>query len=467
MNPSVGVVIVNWNKPRDISRMLDSLMYLKYDNYEVYVVDNDSSDNSVEVIKQHALNVHLLVNEDNLGGTGGFNSGIKFVLRVSPCKYIWLLDNDATVEPRALDALVRVMEADPEIGLSGSRILNADDPEYVVETGAIFDWNSGTVRPVDRNMLKSQTECINSIEVDYVAVCSALVRVSALVDVGLMDERYFLFWDDMDWGITFCDFGYRVVGVPKSEVFHPAFTEYRSMVVDSYYGVRNQLLTFSKFKHHKGAMMGMFHMLRRVAKGGVLMMLTHRSSGILGFCGYWDFLRNKWGKISWRVPSPLNNLCEADISYPVSKIKKVLVIPTKDTKNTTDVIEFLNLEGLSNIDILISVDRKELFSKIDGVNLVLIDYTGGKVFLNTLTIFMRIFLERYDCSIKTSSEKISPFTFAIKRSTYYDMERKALFSTKENVWYLWKVVVAASLGEFVGTIMFVLAWFRGFFLVRR
>jgi GT2 family glycosyltransferase len=465
MNPKVGIVIVNWNKPQDSLRMLDSLSVLDYDNFEIFVVDNASTDDSVERIKQHPLEVDLLVNSENLGGTGGFNSGIRFALSAVPCKYVWLLDNDAIVEPGALVALVDAMESDPSVGLAGSRVLNAENSEYIVETGATFDWSNGTVRPLERNTLRSSSESSEIIDVDYVAVCSALVRVSALIDVGLMDERYFLFWDDMDWGGSFQDSGYRVVGVPVSVVLHPAFTEYRSVVVDSFYGVRNQLLTFSKFRSRKGAQIGMFHMLRRVAKMSLLMMLTHKPGGVLGLFGYWDFLRGKWGKISWAVPSSSGGTEGAEV--PLAKTEKILVVPTRDVANTAQLINYLTLKGVYDIDILVSEDRKELFSVITGCRLVLVDYTRGKAVLNSLVMFMKLAFGGYDYSIKSSQDKISPFTFSIRKSAVYDAEENRVIATRESVLQVWKVFLAAFLGEVAGTVMFLLAWLRGLTLVGR
>jgi len=460
IEPCVAILVLNWNKKEFVINLLHTLTSINYSNYDIIVVDNASTDGSVEAIQKFS-HVNLIVNESNIGGTGGFNTGMKYVLEKKQHNYIWLLDNDATVTPDSLNELVDTMENDQSIGLAGSRILNVYKPEYVVETGAKFDWQAGTVRPIDRNVLKSQSNCTGPIEVDYVAICSALVRVTALVDVGLMDERYFLFWDDMDWGISFKQRGYKVVAVPKSEIFHAAFTEYRSVVVDSYYGVRNQLLTFSKYNYHKGARIGLFHQVRRTAKGGLLMLLRNKPGGKLGFLGFWDFLRGHWGKIPWTFSPTTKEGRNQRISLP--KNAKVLVITTQDADSTETVVNFLWKNGAAKVVILVPEDRKALFSGSHYSQLIAIDYFGGSVTWNTWKIFCQLMGERFDISVKSSPEKVSPFSYAIKDSAWYAQDDEALVLTKESRGQIWQVVFASFFGELLGIGMYVIAWLRGLF----
>lgn len=458
MNPRVGVVIVNWNKPMELKRLLDSLLTLNYDNHDIYVVDNASTDDSVLIVKNHSLKTNLILNGENKGGTGGFNSGIRFAMQTKGYEYIWLLDNDVTVTPGALLELTKVMLSDPLIGISGSRILNLADPEFIVESGAFFDWRVGTVRPVHRNIKKCDAQGEAIIQVDYVAVCSALVRVSAIPNVGLMDERYFLFWDDMDWGIAFQDAGFKAVAVPASEVYHAAFTEYRSLVVDSYYGIRNQLLTFSKYRHHKYATHGMFNMLRRASKTSIFTILSCNYGGKLSFLGYWDFLRGQWGKIPWSVPgSKLQLKIKKQIIFASSR---VLLIPMKDVNQAANVINCLLEKGVSNIDILVSNDRKMLFEKFTSCGFVIIDYTSQNVMLKSAVSFLKIFFKGYDVSVKSSGDKISPFTYAVRKTVSYDEENKQFIESDEGLWNIWRVIISILFGEIMGCIMFFFAWLK-------
>ena len=112
--PIVQVIIVTWNKEKDVTRLLEQLEHINYpeNKYEVTVVDNSSSDNTVQSIESGYPSVHLIRNHENLGGAGGFNTGMRWALENRPeSKYMWLLDNDVLVDRNALSELVAVMES--------------------------------------------------------------------------------------------------------------------------------------------------------------------------------------------------------------------------------------------------------------------------------------------------------------------------------------------------------------------
>ena len=111
-NPKVAIVIVTWNKKKYVLDLLNSLGNLNYDNHDIIVVDNASTDDTCQVIREQYTYVDLIENKENLGGTGGFNTGMRYVLEKRGYKYTWLLDNDAVVENDTLIELVRVMEND-------------------------------------------------------------------------------------------------------------------------------------------------------------------------------------------------------------------------------------------------------------------------------------------------------------------------------------------------------------------
>ena len=112
MNPKIVVIIVNWNKKKDVIKLLSSLKHIDYDNFFTVVVDNASKDDSVESIGRLFPNVELILNSTNLGGSGGFNIGIDYVRKNKKFDYIWILDNDAVVEKNTLSELIKVMQND-------------------------------------------------------------------------------------------------------------------------------------------------------------------------------------------------------------------------------------------------------------------------------------------------------------------------------------------------------------------
>jgi len=101
--PKVAIVIVNWNKKSYVCDLLNNINNIDYKHFDTIVIDNSSTDNSVNEIRNKFPEVKLIENESNLGGTGGFNTGIKYALKQNKYKYIWLLDNDVQIEPDTLD----------------------------------------------------------------------------------------------------------------------------------------------------------------------------------------------------------------------------------------------------------------------------------------------------------------------------------------------------------------------------
>jgi len=239
----IAIVIVNWNRRDDLLVLLDSLYDAGYSNYDIIVIDNASTDDSVTALREKYPGVKLIQNAENLGGTGGFNTGLRYVLG---CDYsfVWLLDNDAVALPEALEALVDVMTSDSSIGLVGSKLLHPADTTLINEIGA--DINPFTARPKPKHMNERDRQLPSVLDVDYVAVCSVLVRLSAVKRVGLMDEAYFLMWDDMEWGMRFGNAGYRVVAATKSCVTHPGFSERLPTSNFIYYATRNHFYFIAK-----------------------------------------------------------------------------------------------------------------------------------------------------------------------------------------------------------------------------
>ncbi len=241
---SVIGFIVNWNKRDLLREMIKSLDADVRGRMHVILVDNASTDGSVEMVRAEFPHVEVIQNEINLGGAGGFNTGIRAVWN-RPYDYVWLMDNDIEVWPGAFDALLVALKKDPQIGLVGSKILHADDHSVICEIGSSINfWTAGT----HPNQLNGMDPPAKKIwEADYVAACSAMARMSALHKVGLWDKNYFVMWDDMEWGCRFRKKGYRVCGIADSAISHPGFSERsRGVVALKYFGTRNRFFFIGK-----------------------------------------------------------------------------------------------------------------------------------------------------------------------------------------------------------------------------
>jgi GT2 family glycosyltransferase len=134
--PRVFVIVVTYNKKEYVSNLLDSLESIDYANYDVVVVDNASTDDTVACLREKFPAVKLIAKTINDGGSGGFNTGLGYAFQQEGYDYYWLLDNDVVVSKDALTKLVRVLEEYSDIAVAGSQMCQLDNPEVTNELGA-------------------------------------------------------------------------------------------------------------------------------------------------------------------------------------------------------------------------------------------------------------------------------------------------------------------------------------------
>ncbi|GEM_PF-2961040 len=250
-SPKVLGIIVTWNKKKFLDDLLRALNSLKRPPDEILLVDNASTDGSVEMVREKYPRTHLLLHSTNLGGSGGFNAGMRWGLERGGYDYFWLLDNDIVVHEGALQALLDVAEADERVGQVGSRIGELENPGRTQEVGARIDWSTGQLLKLGADEIKGMPGDPDYnpkpvvYDVDYVAACSCLARVKAIEEVGIWDEGLFVFWDDIEWGIRFNRAGWKVKATSASFVEHAGFWERRHAqnFEGMYYCLRNGIRT--------------------------------------------------------------------------------------------------------------------------------------------------------------------------------------------------------------------------------
>ena len=243
----VGIVICNYNKADMVCECIQTVLESKYTDYRIYVVDNASSDDSVKRVRtRYDGQITLLVNEKNLGGSGGFNTGIRRALETGH-EYVWCLDNDVLVDEGALGVLVEFLDAHPDCGMAGSRVDHMEAPEYVQQYGIIVDFDEFCVEAKYLNHLEDGT-MPDVVYSDAVAACSVLVRSSLIREIGLMPEDNFLYWDDTEWGWRCNLAGYRVASCGKSIVLHAMGAKKETVnTFPTYYAWRNWVDFFARY----------------------------------------------------------------------------------------------------------------------------------------------------------------------------------------------------------------------------
>lgn len=326
--PKAFIIIVNYNGWQDTKECLKSLEELNYDNFEIIVVDNASTDNSVKHLNSHIRSIgnhsqiRIITNAENLGFAGGNNVGIKYALKqkVAPVKsskddngasYILLLNNDTIVNRNFLKELIKVGEGDKKIGILGPKIFFYNSKRVWFNGGKI-NWLytrgihiSNKVRRVSDRSNKSrhgrddQTSGVN--EVDYITGCCLFIKREVIEKIGLMDEDYFLYYEDVDWCLKTRKAGYKCVLVPKSIIWHKASSsakEGSSSYI--YYHTRNGLLLAKKnapffikiFAH----LQSIWILGKQIIK--LIFFPKRRMWARTIMVGIIDFYRNNFGKLA-------------------------------------------------------------------------------------------------------------------------------------------------------------------------
>jgi GT2 family glycosyltransferase len=229
----VAVVVLNWNRWQDTVGCLASLHLQDYPNFYLLVVDNGSTDDSVAQIKNSEPTIELLQSGFNLGFGGGCNVGIRKAL-ADGADYVWLVNSDATVDPHALSALVKVAEQNLSLGSVGSVLYEVDAPDQVQL------WGGGRVRLWSG---RSRHQ-LSPGPLDFISGASVLLRRAALEEVGLFDQpTFFMYWEDTDLGFRLRRAGWQLAVAHDSRVWHKqsASLGKRNPLLDEYFvrsGVR-------------------------------------------------------------------------------------------------------------------------------------------------------------------------------------------------------------------------------------
>jgi GT2 family glycosyltransferase len=218
----VSIIILNWNGLEDTEECLESLKKTTYPNYDVIVVDNGSKGNDARVLEEKFGNyIHLIRNDKNYGYTGGNNIGIRYALKNSSPHYFLILNNDTVVAPDFLGQLIKVAESDASIGIDGPKVYYYGFPSRIQGVGGRVNMRTGQasligVKEVDAGQYDEQQE------VDYVFGCCLLMKKEVIQKVGLFDESYFCYWDEVDYCFRAREAGYKVVCVPEAKIWHRA-----------------------------------------------------------------------------------------------------------------------------------------------------------------------------------------------------------------------------------------------------
>ena len=257
--PKVSIILVNWNGREDTANCLKSLKKLDYSNYEIIVVDNGSTDNSQNYLKTIFPNIILIENIKNEGFGKANNIGMRWCLNNSDATYFFIINNDTKIRKDTLSQLIRTAASASNIGIVTPKIYFMDSENIVWFAGGYFDVKRGSARVIGVHELDKGQYDIPT-EITFATGCAMLIKKSVIENIGMFDERYFVYEEDVEFSLRVIKYGYKIFYEPNAIVYHRVNASIRKSDVFSgilspknsracfyyYYLVRNRLFTMKK-----------------------------------------------------------------------------------------------------------------------------------------------------------------------------------------------------------------------------
>ena len=254
-HPKVFAIILNYNGKDFLLSCIESLYKSDYPNLEIVVVDNNSTDGSLEDAREKFSRLHFIKNSENMGFAAGNNVAIRFALE-KMADYVFLLNNDAVVEPDAISKLVTEAGKDSSGGVWSPVILSWDKSRVWFAGGDVL-WD------------KMKTFHITTVPSDspyqtgYVSGCAILIKKDVFKKIGLFDERFFLYYEDADFSHQAKKAGFKLIIIPSAIAYHAEQSEAENPS-KLYWLVLSGIIFFKKnFHGSKGLWIAFYLMLRK------------------------------------------------------------------------------------------------------------------------------------------------------------------------------------------------------------
>lgn len=244
--PYVGIVLVNYRGVRDTLECIDSLQNMEYRNFFAVVVDNNSEDNSLQLLyrKKEEYDFSIIEMDKNRGFSAGNNAGIKYALQKG-AEYVVLLNNDTLVDKKWLKKLVCATQDTPNCGISIGKIYYADTADKLWYAGGKLDLKTGKVTQYGLGK-KDDFACSERREVSFATGCCMCIGAEVFKIVGYLNEKFFLYEEDTEFCYRVLKSGMKIIYEPSAIIFHKvsASTSDGSVMspTTQYYMVRNRYI---------------------------------------------------------------------------------------------------------------------------------------------------------------------------------------------------------------------------------
>lgn len=291
MKEKVGIVIVNYNGREYQNECIRSIYEMNYRNFEIIVVDSNSQDDSVKMLLEEFPNVTVLIQNENVGVARGNNIGIKYVIDHG-MEYTLLLNNDTVLDKNLLSNLLCKAS---EKTITVPKIYYYNPSNLLWFAGGNINWKKiETVHEKYR-----ETESIEETTPRYITyspTCCMLIHNSIFQNVGMIDENYFMYYDDTDFCVRLIENGVSILYVPEAKLWHKvsSSTGGEASPLKTYYISRNYFYFEKKFKY-KTIITGRFYQKSKMFIKYVLSYFYKKQNKYI-WNAYRDYRKGKMGR---------------------------------------------------------------------------------------------------------------------------------------------------------------------------
>ncbi len=295
-HPLVISIVLNKDRREDSLECLASLEQNAYPNHKIIFLDAGSGDGSVEAVRASFPAAQIIRLPNNRGYAGNNNVGIKAALEQG-ADWIFVLNEDTVLDSNCLIRLVETAESNPQIGIAGPMVYHHNEPTVIQSAGGMLGPYWESIHLAKNEVDTGQYAAPH--EVEWVCGCAILVRRQVIEQLGMLDERFFAYWEETEWCLRAAKSGWRIMHVPQAKLWHKGVQRnYKPKPSLTYYLTRNRFLLYAKHKAPLSVwLMAWQQTLRTLLSWTVKpkwrAMRQHRNAMWRGVI---DFLRHRWGE---------------------------------------------------------------------------------------------------------------------------------------------------------------------------
>ncbi len=383
--PKVCIIILNWNGKKDTIECLDSVRKIEYLNFKIILVDNASTDGSVEYIEKQYPEITIIQNKENMGFTGGNNVGIRKALQTD-AKYFLLLNNDTIVDKNLITECVTEFQKNESVGIIGPKVVYYNNPENIWCAGCSYNEVIG--RSVMYGTFSKKKDFEKEEIVDWISFCVVMIKREVVEKIGVLDDDFFSSYEDLDFCLRAKKAGYLCAYTPNTVVKHKIARDWGGLdnPVYIYYQVRNALLCMKKNRSAFGFFLYfMIFFCISIPKRSYKFIQQKKALNIIyEYMGFYDFMRGRHGKgvLSQKIIE--QRAAKNAIINRKNSAAKRIGINTRYLQRRMSGIERYIVELINHLE---KVDKTNTYFLFFNKNAPIPDLQKSKNFVNNVSLF--------------------------------------------------------------------------------